>query len=147
MLAPIKKKLMYLFYFIVLVLPYIDLNPPWVYMCSPSWTPLPPASSSHPSESSQCTSPEHPASCIKQSNLEREAWNWRNQPAWLQSLLCLLLLQEPWNQYWSWYNNVNDGKHSRDLEELEQLNGQRILRHIFFIYGYWKYSHLNNLIE
>ena len=27
---------------IVLVLPYIDLNPPWVYMCSPSWTHLPP---------------------------------------------------------------------------------------------------------
>ena len=30
-----------LFYFIVLVLPYIDLNLPWVYMCSPSWTLLP----------------------------------------------------------------------------------------------------------
>ena len=31
-------------YNIVLVLPYIDMNPPWVYMCSPSWTPshLPP---------------------------------------------------------------------------------------------------------
>ena len=27
-----------------MVLPYIDMNPPWVYMCSPSWTPshLPP---------------------------------------------------------------------------------------------------------
>ena len=29
-----------LLYNIILVLPYIDLNPPWVYMCSPSWTPL-----------------------------------------------------------------------------------------------------------
>jgi len=47
-----------------LVLPYIDLNPPWVYMCSPSWT-LPPPSLSHPSGSSQCTSPEHPVSCIE----------------------------------------------------------------------------------
>ena len=28
-------------------------------MCSPSWTPLPPPSPSHPSGSSQCTSPEH----------------------------------------------------------------------------------------
>ena len=54
-----------LFYNIVLVLPYIELNPQWVYMCSPSWTPHPPLSPSHPSGSSQCTSPEHPASCIK----------------------------------------------------------------------------------
>ena len=32
---------------------------------SPSWTPLPPPSPSHPSGSSQCTGPEHPVSCIK----------------------------------------------------------------------------------
>ena len=32
----------YLLYNIVLVLSYIDLNPPWVYMCSPSQIPLPP---------------------------------------------------------------------------------------------------------
>ena len=48
-----------------MVLPYIDMNPPRVYMCSPSWTPLPPPSSSHPSGSFQCTSSEHPVSCIK----------------------------------------------------------------------------------
>ena len=54
-----------LLYNFVLVLPYTDLNPPWVYMCSPSWTPLPPLSPSHPSGSSQCTSPEHPVSCIE----------------------------------------------------------------------------------
>ena len=48
-----------------MVLPYIDLNPSWVYMCSPSWTPLPLSSPSNPSGSSQCTSPEHPVSCIK----------------------------------------------------------------------------------
>ena len=35
------------------------MNQPWIYMCSPSWTPLPPPSPSHPSGSSQCTSPEH----------------------------------------------------------------------------------------
>ena len=44
-----------LLYYIVLVLPYIDLNPPWVYMYSCSWTPLLPPSPSHPSGSSQCT--------------------------------------------------------------------------------------------
>ena len=32
---------------------------------SPSWTPLPPPSPSHPSGSSQCTSPERPVSCIR----------------------------------------------------------------------------------
>ena len=46
-------------------LPYIDMNQPWVDMCSPSWTPLPPHSPSHRSGSSQCTSPEHPVSCIE----------------------------------------------------------------------------------
>ena len=45
------------FYFIllyntVLVLPYIDMNPPWVYMRSQTWTPLPPPSPQHPSGSS-----------------------------------------------------------------------------------------------
>ena len=44
---------------------HIDMNQPRVYMCSPSWTPLPPPSPSHPSGSSQCTSPEHPVPCIK----------------------------------------------------------------------------------
>ena len=41
------------------------MNQPWVYMCSPSWTLLPPLFPSHPSGSSQCTSPECPVSCIK----------------------------------------------------------------------------------
>ena len=49
----------------VVVLPYIDMNQPWMYMCSPSWTPIPPPTPSHPSGSSQCTSPEHPVSCIE----------------------------------------------------------------------------------
>ena len=52
-------------YIIVLVLPNIKMNPPQVYMCSLSWTPLPPPSPSHSSGSSQCTSPENPVSCIK----------------------------------------------------------------------------------
>ena len=36
-----------------------------VYMCSPSWTPLPPPSPFHPPGSSQCTSLEYPVSCIE----------------------------------------------------------------------------------
>ena len=52
-------------YKIVLVLPNIEMNPPQVYMCSPSWTLLPPPSPDPPSGSSQCTSPKHPVSCIE----------------------------------------------------------------------------------
>ena len=64
---------LFLFYFInwrlITILwwfwPYIDMNQPRVYMCPPSWTPLPPPFPSHPSGSSQCTSPKHPVSCIE----------------------------------------------------------------------------------
>ena len=52
-------------YITVLVLPNIKMNPPQVYMCSPSRNPLPPPSPFHPSGSSQCTSPKHPVSCIE----------------------------------------------------------------------------------
>ena len=52
-------------YIIVLVLPNIKMNPSQVYMCSPSWTLLPPPSPYPPSRSSQCTSPKHPVSCIE----------------------------------------------------------------------------------
>ena len=52
-------------YIIVLVLPNIIMNPSQVYMCSPSWTLLPPPSPYHPSGLSQCTSSKHPVSCIE----------------------------------------------------------------------------------
>ena len=55
----------FLLYNTVLVLPYISMNLPWVYMSSQSWTPFPPPSPYHLSESSQCTSPKHPVSCIE----------------------------------------------------------------------------------
>ena len=55
----------FLLYNIVLVLPYTDMYPQWVYMCYPSWTPLQPPSLSHPPGSSQCASHEHLVSCIK----------------------------------------------------------------------------------
>ena len=54
-------------YFTILwwFLPYIHMNQSWVYMCSPTWTPLPSPFPSHPSGSSQCISPELPVSCIE----------------------------------------------------------------------------------
>ena len=45
------------------------MNLPQVYMCSPSWTLLPPPSPYHPSGSSECTSPKHPVS--RASNLDK----------------------------------------------------------------------------
>ena len=55
----------FLLHNIVLVLPHINMNPPQVYTCSQSRTPLPPPLPHHPSGSSQYTSPKHPVSCIK----------------------------------------------------------------------------------
>ena len=48
-----------------MVLPYINMNLPQIYTCSPSWTLLPPPSPYHPSGSSQHTSPKYPVSCIE----------------------------------------------------------------------------------
>ena len=48
-----------------MVLPYINMNPPQVYTCSPSWTLLLSSSLYHPSGLSQCTSPKQPVSCIE----------------------------------------------------------------------------------
>ena len=42
-----------------------DMNQPWVDICCRFWTLFPPPSPPHLSGSSQCTSPEHPVSCIE----------------------------------------------------------------------------------
>ena len=70
--------LLFSLYNIVLVLPYSNMPPPWVYMCSPSWTPLPPPSLYHPSGSSQCTSPEHPVSCSNLYQMYQIKQMWRS---------------------------------------------------------------------
>jgi len=49
----------------VVVLPYIDINLPQVYMCSSSLTPFLPPSPSNPSGLSQYTIPKHPVSYVK----------------------------------------------------------------------------------
>ena len=52
-------------YNIVLVLPYINMSPPRCTCVPHPEPPLPPPSPYHPPGSSQCTSPEHPVSCIE----------------------------------------------------------------------------------
>ena len=76
-------------YIIVLVLQNIKMNPPQVYMCSPSWTLLPPPSPYHPSGSSQCTSPKHPhwTKLKKISRLVASDSVWPHG-LWLASILC-----------------------------------------------------------
>ena len=59
-----KFNFIFKLYNIVLVLWYIEMNPPQAYTWSPSWTLLPPPSPYHPSGSSQCTNPKHPKSWI-----------------------------------------------------------------------------------
>ena len=69
-----------------MVLSNIKMNLPQVYMCSPSWTLLPPPSPYHPSGSSQCTSPKHPVSCI--------------EPGLRKAFLSLLTIL--WNSAFKW---------------------------------------------
>ena len=46
------------FFFLWWILSYIEMKQPWVYMCSPSQSPLPPPSPPIPSRFSQCTRSE-----------------------------------------------------------------------------------------
>ena len=47
------------FFYLQWILSYIEMKQPWVYMCSPSRSPLPPPSPPDPSRSSQCTRSEY----------------------------------------------------------------------------------------
>ena len=47
-----------LFFLLWWILSCIEMKQPCVYMCSPSWSPLPPLSPPAPSRSSQCTRSE-----------------------------------------------------------------------------------------
>ena len=70
------------------------MNPPQVYMCSPSRTLLPPPSPYHPSGSSQCTSPKHPVSCIKTGLVSLQSASRCNLPVGWEPLSCWLILQQ-----------------------------------------------------
>ena len=66
--ALVKWNLFFFFFFYYL---RISFSSAWFFFFSkflkenPSWTLLPPPSPYHPSGSSQCTNPKHPASCIE----------------------------------------------------------------------------------
>ena len=64
-------------YIILLVLPNIKMNPPQVYMCSPSRTLLPPPAPYHPAGPAQCTSPKHRAGdSYWSTEVVHEKWKW-----------------------------------------------------------------------
>ena len=90
-------------------LPYIDMNQPCTCVHHPE-CPVPPPSPSHPYGSSQCTSPEHPVSCIKPGlaiyftydNIHVSTqWFWGHIcvpfPAFLSTALSFLLV--PFRKY------------------------------------------------
>ena len=49
----------FFFFYLWWILSYIEMKQPWVYMCSPFQSPLPPPTSPVPSMFSQCTRSEH----------------------------------------------------------------------------------------
>ena len=73
----------------VLVLTYIDMNHPRVYMSSQSWTPLPLPTPYHLSGSSPCTSPKHPVSVFRMLNKQGDNTQpWLTPfPIWNQSVV------------------------------------------------------------
>ena len=72
------------------------MNPPQVYMCSPSWTLFPPPSPFHPSGSSQCTSPKHPVSYRTWTGNSFHTWYFTCFNAILPNLPTLVQLSHPY---------------------------------------------------
>ena len=72
------------------------MNEPWVYMCFPSWTSSPTSFPSRSSGSSQCTSSEHPDSCIKPGLVIYFTYDNIHQFSSVQSFSRVRLFATPW---------------------------------------------------
>ena len=83
-------------------LPYIDMNQPWIYMYSPSWSPLPPPSLPDPSGSSQCTRPEclshasHLGWFLLQLNIIRDSYLLAHCSVWSALSVYKMRVPENW---------------------------------------------------
>ena len=78
-------------YNVVLVLPYINMNPPWVYTCSPSWTPLPPPSQYLPVPS-LCVVPVHQPQA---SSIMHQTWTGNSFHMWYYTCFNAILPNHP----------------------------------------------------
>ena len=61
-----------------------------------------------------------------QSNLEKEEWNWRNQPAWLQALLQSHSHQESMVAQRQKYRSMEQNRKPRDKSTLSLTKEARI---------------------
>ena len=100
-----------LLYNIVLVFSYIDLNPPWVYMCSPSWT---------PSHSLPHTIPlGHPSARARAFFHTRISISFYISS--VQSLSCIWLFLTPWNAACQASLSITSSRSSLKLMSIESV--------------------------
>ena len=71
-----------------MVLPYIHMNPPQVYTCSPSWTPLPPPSLYHPFWVVSVHQPQA-------SSIMHRTWTGNSFLIWYYTCFNVILLSHP----------------------------------------------------
>ena len=109
-----------------MILPYINMHPPRVYTCSPSWTLLPPPSPYHPSGSSQCTSPKHPVLCIEPGLLIRFLYDIVQPSEWEKIIANEAMDKQLISKIYKQILQLNSRK----------INDTLVFRFILFIYPF-----------
>ena len=102
------------------------MNLPQVYMCSPSWTLLPPPSPFHPSGSSQCTQPQA-------SSIVHRTWTGNSFHTWYFTCFNAILPNLPFVSFILCFYIVYGLIFYRETSDF-YLVGFTVL---FSLYGFW----------